>query len=50
MNIYSLARTANTLGTLLSGDPKRIGTRAKNVVIGRTLARGGVWMKLWGRW
>jgi hypothetical protein len=50
MNLYSLARVANTLSALLSGDPKRMETRAKNIVVGRTLARGGVWNALWGRW
>jgi hypothetical protein len=50
MNLYGIARWANTIGAILSGDPHRIGVRAKNIVVGRTLARGGVWQGLWRAW
>jgi len=47
-SLYKLARTTNTLSALLSGDGKRAGRRAKNIAVGRALARGAVWRKLWG--
>ncbi len=47
MNLYKLARNVNTAKVLLSGDPKRINRRAKNIVLGRLLARAGVWRRLW---
>ncbi len=37
--LYKLARKANDVETLASGDPKRIGKRAKNKVIGRKLIK-----------
>lgn len=47
-SLYRAARTVNTLSALTSGNPKRAGRRAKNIVVGRVLARGGVWRRLWG--
>ncbi|MCK8826792.1 hypothetical protein MWH25_03405 [Natroniella acetigena] len=37
--LYKLARVANDVETLSSGDPKRVAKRAKNKVIGRKLIR-----------
>jgi len=37
--LYKLARTANDVETLSSGDSKRITKRAKNKVVGRKLMR-----------
>jgi len=37
--LYQLARMANDIEKLSSGDPKRIARRAKNKVIGRKLIR-----------
>jgi len=45
--LYKLARTANTVNTLASGDPKRVTRRVKNIVVGRTLRRLGLWRWLW---
>lgn len=47
MDLYKLARTVQTLKALGSGDPKRMGRRAKNIVVGRALARTGFWRWLW---
>jgi len=37
--LYQLARAANDIEKLSSGDPKRIARRAKNKYIGRKLVR-----------
>ncbi len=37
--LYQLARAANDIEKLASGDPKRIARRAKNKLIGRKLIR-----------
>jgi len=37
--LYKLARVANDIEKLSSGNPKRIAKRAKNKVIGRTLIK-----------
>jgi hypothetical protein len=47
VNLYTLARRVQTIKAAASGDPKRIGRRAKNVVVGRALGRGRVWRRLW---
>jgi hypothetical protein len=36
--LYRVARTANDMETLLSGNPKRIARRLKNKLIGRKVA------------
>lgn len=46
-DLYRAARIANDVETVASGDPKKIGRRAKNKVVGRALARAGVWRRLW---
>jgi hypothetical protein len=50
MNLYTLARWKNNLDALASGDNGRIGRRARNIAVGRGLARLGAWDRLWGRW
>lgn len=37
--LYRMARTANDIETLASGNPKRIVKRGRNKVIGRTLMK-----------
>lgn len=37
--LYKMARTANDVEKLASGDPKRIANRAKNKVIGRNIMK-----------
>jgi hypothetical protein len=48
-NMYRAARLANDLSVLASGNPNRIARRAKNKIVGRAMARGGLWRLLWGR-
>lgn len=40
--IYNLARRLNDLNTLASGNPKKIGRRIKNKILGRKIIR-----KIW---
>jgi hypothetical protein len=46
-SLYRAARIANNAETLASGNPKRIGRRAKNIMVGRALGRAGIWRRLW---
>jgi len=46
-SLYRVARTANTISAMSSGNPGRMGRRASNIIIGRSLARAGVWRALW---
>lgn len=46
--LYRTARLANDVSAITSGNPHRIARRAKNRMIGRTLAHGGFWRLLWG--
>jgi hypothetical protein len=46
-SLYRAARIANNVETLASGNPRRIRRRAKNILLGRTLGRAGVWRRLW---
>lgn len=45
--LYRAARISNDISAAASGSPKRITRRAKNVVVGRSLGRAGVWRRLW---
>jgi hypothetical protein len=33
-----------------TGNPYYAARRARNIAVGRTLARAGVWRGLWGKW
>ncbi len=46
-SLYRAARLTRSAEALESGNPKRIGRRARNVVVGRALARSGFWSLLW---
>jgi hypothetical protein len=46
--LFHAARLSATVGTIASGHPRRIARRAKNLAVGRALARVGVWRALWG--
>jgi hypothetical protein len=48
-NMYRAARFANDLSVLASGNPNRIARRARNKIVGRAMARAGLWRLLWGR-
>lgn len=43
--LYRAARVANTADAVLH--PHRLPRRVKNIVVGRLLARAGVWKGLW---
>jgi hypothetical protein len=45
--LYRAARMSNNISAITSGNPRRIARRAKNIAVGRTLRRAGVWRKLW---
>ncbi len=45
--LFRAARVTDDLEALESGNPKRIARRARNVVVGRSLGRLGVWRRLW---
>lgn len=45
--LYRAARASATARAISSGDPKRIARRAKNIGVGRALAKAGVWRGLW---
>ena len=46
--LYRTARLANDLSVVASGNPHRMARRAKNKIVGRAMARGGIWRMLWG--
>ncbi|HEY5277261.1 MAG TPA: hypothetical protein VIK38_12165 [Coriobacteriia bacterium] len=43
------ARLANDVSLIASGNPHRIARRAKNKIVGRAIARAGIWRLLRGR-
>jgi hypothetical protein len=46
--LYRTARMVNDISAIASGNPNRIARRAKNRIVGRALARAGLWRLLWG--
>jgi hypothetical protein len=46
--LYRAARVSDNISAIASGKPQRVVRRAKNVALGRTLARVGFWNALWG--
>ena len=44
--LFKAARAVTTAESLRS--PRSAGRRAKNIALGRGLARAGFWRKLWG--
>ena len=47
-SLYKAARLSNTMGAIASGNPRRIARRGRNVFVGRSMARAGIWRALWG--
>ena len=45
--LYRLARSVRTVDALASVNPKRISRRVKNIAVGRTLAKLGIFKRLW---
>jgi hypothetical protein len=46
-SLFRAARLSADARALASGNPKRIGRRAKNKLLGRSLASAGFWRVLW---
>ena len=46
--MYRAARLENDVSVLASGNPHRIARRARHKIVGRAMARGGLWRLLWG--
>jgi hypothetical protein len=44
---FKAARITDDIEAAASGNPKRIERRAKNVTLGRTFRKAGVWRRLW---
>jgi hypothetical protein len=45
--LFRVARRVDDIEAVASGDPKRVARRAKNRIVGRLLARAGLWRRLW---
>ncbi len=45
--LFRLARLSADARAGSSGDPKRVGRRVKNKVVGRALGKAGFWRNLW---
>ena len=45
--LFRAARVVDDVEAVESGNPRRIRRRAKNVIVGRVLGRGGFWRWLW---
>lgn len=45
--LFKAARFSADARALTSGSPRRIATRGKNKIVGRTLAKAGFWSFLW---
>lgn len=46
-SLFKAARLSASLTAVVSGNPQRIARRAKNVAVGRVMAKTGVWRWLW---
>ena len=48
--LFKAARQANKWNILLSGSPTKIANHYKNVTIGKTMSKEGIWKKpkFWG--
>jgi hypothetical protein len=44
--LHRTARLANDVSVVASGNPNRMARRAKNKIVGRAMARAGIWRML----
>ncbi len=47
-SMFRAARVTDDLEAFGSGNPSKMARRAKNVAVGRSAAKGGVWRRLFG--
>jgi hypothetical protein len=47
-SLFRAARLSATMRAFSSGSPRRIVRRTKNIVVGRSLGKAGVWRGLYG--
>jgi hypothetical protein len=45
--LFRAARITDDIEAAASGNPRRITRRTKNLVVGRSLRKAGVWRRLW---
>jgi len=45
--LFRAARLSATTKAIASGDPRKVARRAKNIAVGRTFAKAGIWGRLW---
>ncbi len=45
--LFQAARASDNLSALASGNPRRVTRRAKNIILGRSFGRAGIWRRLW---
>jgi hypothetical protein len=46
--LFPFSRDVDTAEAVESGNPRRIARRARNIGVGRSLAKAGFWSALWG--
>ena len=47
-SMFRAARLTDDMEAFGSGEPSKMARRSKNIAIGRSAARGGIWRKLFG--
>jgi hypothetical protein len=45
--LFRAARLSASARAISSGDPRKVARRAKNIAVGRTFAKAGIWGRLW---
>ncbi len=45
--LYRATRISNDISAVASGNPRRVARRTRNVIVGRSVGRAGIWRRLW---